>query len=147
MKIKGNLFISTIKNKAANYFWLWVPIVYCLLLSLGYLAVNVLMSSHKGNLGSVIYALLFVLFYGLVVVPIMSILYCKKIRTLSWKKYLCCLYNAIMTGMYFTICMLPMGLKSVMYSVLSIPWLSVFFSSLFCGVITLIVYDLKKVSA
>ena len=144
MEMKSRLFNSVMKNQLSNYFWLWMPIVYCLLLSSGYLIVNVLMRSQKENLGSVIYALLFVLFYGLLAAPIMSIGYCKKIRKMSWRKYLCCVYNAIITAMYFTICTFPIDFKGMIYSVLSIPWLSVFFSSLLCGVITLIVYDLKK---
>lgn len=132
------------KNKVSAYLWLWLPIVYCLLLLSGYWIALVLLSPYKGDWGLLIYTLLFLLIYGLVAAPIMSIIYCRRIRTMGWKKYLCCVYNAIITAMYFTICTFPIDFKGVIYSVLSIPWLSVFFSSLLCGVITLIVYDLKK---
>mgnify|MGYP007099801851 CR=1 FL=1 len=52
-------------KKSSDYFWLWMPIVFCLLLSSGYFIVNALTDSHKDNPGAVIYALLFVVFYGL----------------------------------------------------------------------------------
>ena len=103
-----------------------------------------LLSPYKGDWGLLIYTLLFLLIYGLVAAPIMSIIYCRRIRMMGRKKYLGCVYNAIITAMYFIICTFPIDFKGVIYSVLSIPWLSVFFSSLLCGVITLIVYDLKK---
>ncbi len=134
------------KNKLSAYLWLWLPIVYCLLLSLGYLVVNVLMTPHKDDLGAVIYALLFILVYGLIAAPIMSILYCRRTSTMGWKKYLCCVYNAFMMSLYYTICMLPSNFISAFYSMLSIPWLSVFFVSLLSGVITLVICDLKKTS-
>ena len=134
------------KNKISAYLWLWLPIVYCLLLSSGYMVVNVLMSPHKSNLGTVIYALLFILVYGLIAAPVMSIIYCRRIRTMGKKKYFCCVYNAFMMSWYFTICMHPSNFISVLHSMLSIPWISVFFASLFCGVITLVICDLKKTS-
>ena len=131
-------------KKSSDYFWLWMPIVFCLLLSSGYFIVNALTDSHKDNPGAVIYALLFVVFYGLIAAPVMSILYCKKIRNVGWRKYLCCLYNAVVTGMYFTICMFPQDFRGVVYSVLSIPSLVVFLSGLLCGGVTLMVFDLRK---
>lgn len=134
------------KKKISVYLWLWLPIGYCLLLSLGYLVVNMLMSPYKGNLGAVVYALLFILVYGLVAAPIMSIIYCRRICTMGWEKYLCCAYNAFMMSLYYTICMRPSNFVSVLHSMLSIPWLSVFFASLFCGAITLVICDTKKTS-
>ena len=43
-------------KKSSDYFWLWMPIVFCLLLSSGYFIVNALTDSHKDNPGAVIYA-------------------------------------------------------------------------------------------
>ncbi len=134
------------KNKASAYLWLWLPIVYCLLLLSGYWIALVLLSPYKGDWGLLIYTLLFLLIYGFVAAPIMSIIYCRKIHTMGWKKYLCCVYNAFMMSLYYIICMLPSNFIKVFHSMLSIPWLSLFFPSLLCGMITLVICDLKKAS-
>ena len=132
------------KNKRIGFYWLIMPIVHCMLLSAGYYAVNVLMKSQRGNWGALLYALLFIAFYSIVISPILSIIYCKKLYLMSWGKYLCCFYNATMMGMYYTLCIFPADIKGFISSVMSIPWISMFLSSLVSGLITLIIHDVKK---
>ena len=145
VKTKDCERMSTMK-KTPKLFWLWMPIVNCMLLVLGYSVFYILMDPYRRELGAVVFALLFILFYAVIVVPLMSVFYCKKICKMGRAKYLCCLYNAVMMGMYITLCLLPFNsfnLRFIMNSVLSIPWLSVFISSLICAMITLIVYEVK----
>ena len=130
--------------KKINTYWFWLPLVHCLLLTLGYFLCHVFVQSLGNDLGNVVYALVFIVLYTFVMAPLTSISYCKRIRTMSWRKYLCCIYNAVMTAMYFTLCMLPENVQALIYSVISIPWIAVFFSSLLCGAMTLIISDVKN---
>lgn len=134
-------------KKTPKLFWLWKPIVNCLLLTLGYFVVQLLLRPFRGEWGALGFVLIFLALYSIIIAPLMSIVYCKRICAMGWTKYLCCIYNSIMIGMYYTVCLVPSNLEHIqhiMTSVLSIPWLSVFFSSLICGLITLIVHDVKR---
>ena len=132
------------KKSGVGFYWLIMPIVHCMLLSAGYCVVNVLINTQHGNWGVLPYALLFIVFYSIVVSPFLSIIYCKKICVMSGIKYLCCFYNATMMGMYYTLCIFPSDVKGFISSIMSIPWISTFLSGLVSGVITLIIYDVKK---
>ena len=132
--------------------------MHCVLLALGLFILGLVLDSlpvDGDNLGLVVYVVILELFYILVVAPLMSISYCKKIRTMGRSKYLYCLYNAVMTGMYFMIYHMPAHLKSlkhgfiyVLLSVLStvihFSFFTVFFSCLISGLITLKIYDVRK---
>lgn len=132
--------------KTPKLFWLWKPIVNCLLLTLGYFVVQLLLSSFAGDWGALGFVLKFLALYSIIIAPLMSIVYCRKIRTMGWTKYLCCLYNAIMIGMYVVIIYSPTKVSILEYLITLItfiPWNSVFLPSLLCGLVTLIVYDVK----
>jgi len=119
---------------------LGLPAVYCLLFALGYFACRIFMESLEGDWGGFFYVLLFFVLYVLVLAPATAIFYCKKIHTLGWIKYLCCIYNAIMTAMYFPMSML---FRDITEAIFSLPTLAVGLSSLICGMATLIIYDAK----
>ena len=136
--------------KTLPLFWLWMPIIYCLLLSFGYIALDIILPDE---MGSAVVGLIFVTFYATVVAPLMSISYCKRIRNMGWTKYLCCIYNAIMMGSYFTIYWIPTHYFGrelaeiifwTMVSMVSSVSLFVLLPALICGLITLIVYDVKR---
>ena len=131
-------------KKTLNMYWLWMPIVHLVLLVLGYFIVDILMEPFGNDLGIIVFAVAFLVFYVLVAVPLMSILYSKKIRTIGWKKYLCVIYNALVMGMYMPICYMPLSLKSFAYALISFPSLIVSVSALLCGIITLIVNDVRN---
>ena len=85
-----------IENKKYLY-CLCMPIINWLLLSFGLPVVDYISGNDWGAIG------LFLAFFGfcsLVAAPVMSILYCRRIRTLGWPKYLCCIDNAVAMGLY-----------------------------------------------
>ena len=139
--------------KTLPLFWLWMPIIHFLLLFLCYCAVGI---SLPDDLGSVKALLLLHIIYTFAISPIMSILYCKKIREMGWTKYLCCIYNAVMMGTYFTMYLvfrnidkgfietLSKLIETIVLSVKELPYYSVFIPALICGLITLITYDKKN---
>ena len=134
--------------KTLPLYWLWMPIIHFLLLFLCYCAVGI---SLPDDLGSVKALLLLHIIYTFAISPIMSILYCKKLRKMGWTKYLCCIYNAFMIGIYLVLGMLigiienrPLTLLDVVKSLTTFPCLSVFIPALICGLVTLIVYDVKR---
>ena len=139
--------------KKLPLFWLWMPIIHFLLLFLCYCAVGI---SLPDDLGSVKALLLLHIIYTFAISPIMSILYCKKIREMGWTKYLCCIYNAVMMGTYFTMYLvfrnidkgfietLSKLIETIVLSVKELPYYSVFIPALICGLVTLIVYDVKR---
>lgn len=146
------------KEKIYKFYWLWMPIVHCVLLALGLFILGLVLESlpvDGDNLGLLVCVVILEWFYILVVAPLMSISYCKKIRTMGRSKYLYCLYNAVMTGMYLTICSMPAILKSlkhgfiyvllgVLSTVINFSFFTVFFSCLISGLITLKIYDVRK---
>jgi len=147
VKTKNCKRMSTMK-KTPKLFWLWMPIVNCTLLVLGYsiFYTLIMISPYRRTLGAAVFSLLFILFYAVIVVPLMSVFYCKKICEMCWAKYLCCIYNALMIGVYFIIVVLPINVSITSFLlslVKTIPWNSVVLSSLICGMITLIIYDVK----
>ena len=139
--------------KTLPLYWLWMPIIHFLLLFLCYCAVGI---SLPDDLGSVKALLLLHIIYTFAISPIMSILYCKKIREMGWTKYLCCIYNAVMMGTYFTMYLvfrnidkgfietLSKLIETIVLSVKELPYYSVFIPALICGLITLITYDKKN---
>ena len=138
--------------KKLPLFWLWMPIIHCLMLSLG-----VIVLETKGDPSDIMLGLIFVLFYAFVAAPITSIWYCKRIHTMGWTKYICCIYNAVMTGMYFAVFLIVTknyynrGLKFILDLLIRVTdefsFLSVFIPALICGLITLITYDKKNLKA
>ena len=140
-------------KKKLYLYWLWMPIVYLILLTLGFFIFFVPFIGKSANWEYLWVGFIFVSIYALVLSPIMSISYCKNIRDMGWKKYLCCLYNAFMMGSYFTIYWIPTHyfdrelVEIIFLTVASIvSSLSLFVSipALLCGLATLIVYDVKK---
>ena len=75
---------------------------------------------------------------------------------MGWTKYLCCIYNAVMMGTYFTMYLvfrnidkgfietLSKLIETIVLSVKELPYYSVFIPALICGLITLITYDKKN---
>ena len=126
-----------------------MPIVHCIILMLGFAA---LYAPFMDNLWYLPFGIIFIAVYALVLSPIMSISYCKNLCDMGWKKYLCCIYNAIMTGMYISIGAVLgilettrcLTLKLILLSLFAFPSFTVFISALLCGLITLRVYDVKK---
>jgi hypothetical protein len=94
------------------------------------------MESLKGDWGGFFYVLLFLILYVLVLAPATAIFYCKKIHSIGWIKYLCCIYNAIITAMYFPVC-------TLFRKIFGLPTLAVGLSSLIFGMSALIIYDIK----
>ena len=153
--MKGRNYRKGLKPlKKLPLFWLWMPVVYCLLLLSCYLAFGY---SLPNDLGSIVALLHFHYFYTFIVAPIMSILYCRIIGNMGWIKYLCCIYNAVIMGSYFTIYLvfrniskgyietLSELIETIVLSVKEMPYFSVFIPALICGLITLIVYDVTKI--
>ena len=140
---------NSIKHlKTLPLFWLWMPVVYSLVLAIGYAVLDNILPN---DLGSVYAGVAFLMLYTLVITPTMSILYCKKLRKMGWTKYLCCIYNAFMIGIYIVLGVLigiietyPLTLLDVVESLTTFPCLSVFIPALICGLVTLIVYDVKR---
>ena len=137
-------------KKRLSLYWFWMPIVHCLLLILGYFVFYALIEPLGGDWGGLAYVLFFFALYMIVIAPLMAFFYCKKInaRGVGWKKYLYCLYNSVIMGMYYIVCTmpfnnLPIDLKYVMAAVISAPGLAVLIPSLICGAVTLIVYDAR----
>ena len=137
-------------KKKLHLYWLWMPIVHCIILMLGFAA---LYAPFMDNLWYLPFGIIFIAVYALVLSPIMSISYCKNIRDMGWKKYLCCIYNAIMMGGYSTVYWIPTHhfdrelVEIIFLTVASIvSSLSLFVSipALICGLITLITYDKKN---
>ena len=134
-----------------------MPIINWLLLSFGLPVVDYISGNDWGAIG------LFLAFFGfcsLVAAPVMSILYCRRIRTLGWPKYLCCIYNAVAMGLYSMAYCIDKYVgggdylgSSEIESVTEIfkatinplTFLPVFIPALICGLITLIVYDVTKI--
>ena len=139
-------------KKKLYLYWLWMPIIHCLLLSVNLIFLVVTMPD---DWGMVYLGLLVELLYALMLGPVMSILYCKRIHTMRWTKYICCIYNAYMTGMYFAVFLIVTknyynrGLKFIIDLIVEVtnefPFLSAFIPALICGLITLIVYDVTKI--
>ena len=134
--------------KTLPLFWLWMPVVYSLVLAIGYAVLDNILPN---DLGSVYAGVAFLMLYTLVITPTMSILYCKKLRKMGWTKYLCCIYNAFMIGIYLVLGVLigiienrPLTLLDVVKSLTTFPCLSVLIPALICGLVTLIVYDVKR---
>ena len=143
---------NSIKHlKKLPLYWLWMPIIYCLVLASGLISLETCLPDDLGVAGL---GLILILFYALVLAPIMSFFYCKKLREMSWTKYLCCIYNAVMIGMYFAVFLIVtrnyynIGLISIINLLVEVTYefsfLIVFIPALICGLITLIVYDVKK---
>lgn len=128
---------SVMKKKTPKLFWLWMPIVNCVLLMIGYLILLIIPNVPK------LVVDIFIWFYAIIMAPLMSIFYCKRICVMGLKKYLCCVFNAIMMGMYIVISKLLFNLDFLKFSVLSGPLFSVLFSGLICGIITLMIYDVR----
>lgn len=139
--------------KKLPLYWLWMPIVYCLLLSFGCIAIiNIL---PKG-LESVFVFLVFLAFYTLALIPVMSISYCKRICKMRWKKYLCCIYNAFVTGLCIAPCLVveminkgQIETTSYLFEIIieyirSPFFLCSFILALICGLLTLLRYDEKN---
>ena len=134
--------------KTLPLFWLWMPVVYSLVLAIGYAVLDNILPN---DLGSVYAGVALLMLYTLVITPTMSILYCKKLRKMGWTKYLCCIYNAFMIGIYLVLGMLigiienrPLTLLDVVKSLTTFPCLSVFIPALICGLLTLLRYDEKN---
>ena len=132
------------KNKLYLY-WLWMPIIHWILLTLGF---QVFYIPLMEDLGYLPFAIIFVLIYAFVVSPIISISYCKRIRDLGWVKYICCVYNALIIGTYGAVFFITSKdntvFESIIHSLRFFPCFAVAISSLICGLTTLIVYDVKK---
>ena len=123
--------------------WLWLPIVNSLLLILGFWGYW----NTATDDGGAIYGLILLnVFYALVAVPTMSIFYCKNIREMGWAKYLCCIYNAVAIGIHKQIYEWDAeSLTEIFENSSQLSYvISVFIPALICGLITLIVYDVKK---
>lgn len=138
-------------QKKINLYWLWMPVVHCVILILGYSICYFYVGSLGGDLANILYDLLFVMLYSLVVAPLMAVFYCMKLHRmgLGWTKYLCCAYNSVMMGLYFVVGMIlftncPINLKYVWFTLISFPGLSVIISGLMCGVVTLVICDVKS---
>ena len=140
-------------KKKLHLYWLWMPVVYLILLTLGFFIFFVPFIDKGTNWKYLGVGVISVSIYALVLSPIMSISYCKNIRNMGWKKYLCCIYNAIMMGGYSTVYWitklhLDRELIEIIFLTVSsiVSSLSLFVSipALICGLITLITYDKKN---
>ena len=139
-------------KKRLILYWLGMPVIYCLLLTLGYLCVYFILVDYVGaDWGSLVYLIILNTFYALVVAPLMAFFYCKRIYTmgLGWTKYLCCVYNSVIMGMYFLVVSMlfssiPIDFEYVRQAMLGVQGLSVLIPSLICGTFTLIIFDIKK---
>lgn len=80
-----------------------------------------------GDWGAVVIGTWVLGIFEIVYVPFVTIRYCKRIRQLDWKKYLCCLYNAL-------IIMLPFLLEPYIVIV------GVSAYALICGLFALLYY-------
>ena len=142
---------DVVMKKRVNLYWLVMPILHCILLIVGYFGVFFfLMDPNNHDWGGIVWSLLFVIFYALVVAPLLAFFYCKKIHRmgLGWTKYLCSLYNSVMMGMYYVVCTIPynnypINLKYIMTEVISVPGLSVVIPGFICGVLTLLICDAR----
>ena len=132
-------------KKKLYLYWLWMPIIHWILLTLAF---QVLYIPLMEDFGYLPLALLFIFICAVVVSPVISILYCKRIRDMGWIKYICCTYNAVIIGTYGAIFFLTSKndtvFESIIHSLSFFPCGSVSISSFICGLITLIIYDLKK---
>ena len=133
-------------KKKLRLYWLWMPVIHFLLLFFCYYAV---INSIGSDLGNVVILLNLHVFFAFFVTPTTSVLYCRVIRRMDWKKYLCCIYNAVIMGLYYTINEIFIYIDNdrtirIGWTFLSFPYLSVFIPALICGLITLITYDKKN---
>lgn len=141
--------------KKCNVYWLWMPVVHCLSLALG------IVLFYQWMLPGVWELMLFMGFYSLIVSPVISFFYAKRIRGMGWWKYLCVVYNAVLSGGYlFAAGLSPdLGLSAdfvlammsyitatdhLSYFVLGLLSNGVLITSLLCGIITLVIYDVKR---
>jgi len=140
-------------QRRMNLYWLWMPVIHCVILVLGHFFIFfLLMDPNNHDWGGIVQNALVIVFYALVVTPLLAVLYCKKINGMGWgwTKYLCCLYNSLMMGMYFVVITipfnnLPINLNYLMTVLISVPGLSIIIPSLICGIVTLVIYDVKSV--
>lgn len=140
-------------KKRLILYGLGMPVIHCLLLTLGYLCVYFILVDYVGaDWGSLVYLIILNIFYALAVSPLMAFFYCKKIHTmgLGWTKYLCCVYNSVIMDMYFLIVStlfssIPIDFEYVRQAMLGVEGLSVLIPSLICGVVTLTIYNVKSV--
>ena len=129
--------------------WVWRPLGNCLLLVLGFMAAYVWTAMEGSDWGGLVYALGFVMLYDLILIPLMTVFYCRRIGYMGWPKYLCCLYNAVVLGLYFTVGTIPFNTEPVDLQYIaetagSALGLSAMVSALLCGVATLVAGDVKR---
>ncbi len=127
--------------------WALRPIGNSLLLVLGYIVFNTWMAVSDTGWG-LVYGIGFLILYVLTV-PVMTVFYCRGIRGLGWKKYLYCLYNAAILGLYYTVATipfntLPLNFQYLTTTVVSLPGLTAILSALVFGLITLFIFDVRK---
>ena len=142
---------DVVMKKRINLYWLGMPILHCILLIVGFFFVYFfLMEPNSHDWGGIVWSLLFVIFYALVAAPLLAFFYCKKIHRMGmgWTKYLCSLYNSVMMGMYNVVCTMPfntypINLKYIMTEVISVPGLSVVIPGFICGILTLVICDVR----
>lgn len=127
--------------------WALRPIGNSLLLVLGYI-VFCTWTGVTDTDWELVYGIGFLILYALAV-PVMTIFYCRGIRGLGWKKYLYCLYNAAILGLYYTVATIPFNTMPLNFqylttTVVSLPGLTAIISALVFGLITLFVFDVRK---
>ena len=127
--------------------WAWRPICNCLVLVLGYIVFNTWIAVSDTGWG-LVYGIGFLILYVLAV-PVMTVFYCRSIRGSGRKKYLYCLYNAAVLGLYYTVATipfntLPLNFQYLTMTVTSFQGLTAILSALVFGLITLFIFDMKK---
>ena len=91
------------RSKEKTFFYvLLMPVLHCFG---NYLALFIfglcVVGIFGSDLGSVVVFAWVMGIFEIVYVPFVTIRYCKRIRHLDWKKYLCCLYNALIIVLPF----------------------------------------------
>ncbi len=139
-------------------YWLWMPIVHCLSLALGIVLFYQWIKFFdigSGMWPGVYELVLFMSFYSFIISPVISFLYAKRIRGMGWWKYPCVVYNAVLSGGYLFFTSLPpsmvLDIMSCItdtdhsaYFMIGLSSNGVLITSFLCGIVTLVIYDVKR---
>lgn len=135
------------------FYWFWMPLIHYAVFVLGYLhTYYAVVDLYGKDYGSMVILLCLLVTYDVVLTPLLTIMYCRKIHKMGigWAKYLLCIYNAGIMCTFFALCNLATLdtiqwslSKIVFYSVVSIEGIPVLISGLVCGFATLIICDIR----
>lgn len=130
-------------RKAPFLYWLWMPILHNIVLYVSVSLIGIVIGKlfGRGDWGAVVIGAWALGIFAVVMIPLMTITYCKNVRYLGWKKYLCCFYDAVLIA-YFELNG-RITLKVILYYMMAPQAIIAFTFALLCGLFTLIYYNRK----